>query len=219
MYNELYYVCNTYSLVTYRELVKIFMLNKKIFPIYIILALAISSNPYSTRAEESDITSQERFTQTREETFEAKDLPKAKKVTHETIPDYVTHQSLPLNIREKERISNLAANVSNRMDAAIVRFGSIIRRLEERIELMNAQNINTSDSKNSLRNATASLNLAIQNIDDIDRAVEDFVSAESPHKKWPRVKIKYKSTKQHLITTHNALRDTIESLTFAEPIL
>lgn len=116
-----------------------------------------------------------------------------------------------LNTRAQERIRNLAANMSNRMDAAIIRLEKISARIETRLEIISNEN-----PEIDLLSATAHLEIARNNLDtaktimsDIDMQVNQTVGSESPQSAWQEAKSSFKMTKNYITLAHSSLKDSV----------
>ena len=129
----------------------------------------------------------------------------------------VNHQRLlnnesSLSDSKQKRVINLAANISNRTDAVIVRFTKIIDRLESRIEKMKQQNKDTTVAENNLKNAKTTLASARSNISEIDTLVYNATTSITPRKDWLIVKETFLSTGNLLKQTKTELKAVVTSL-------
>lgn len=117
-----------------------------------------------------------------------------------------------LQERAQTRILNLAANLSNRMDAAIRRFESISSRLASRIDTMEAAGSDVSAARTQLTQAEQELERARTILSTIDNDVIQFVSSENPQANWLRVRNVYTDARDTLKATHSALLSTLRLL-------
>jgi hypothetical protein len=117
-----------------------------------------------------------------------------------------------LSERSSERIINLAANVSNRMDAAGTRIQDIIIRLESRIEKLEAAGLDVSEAKDALQSAQISLNAAVNNLTTIDVTVQAAVSSADPRSNWTSVKAAYQNIREQLRTAHTEIKASVQAL-------
>jgi len=120
-----------------------------------------------------------------------------------------------LDDRTKERITNLAANVSSRLDVAVERQQNITTRLQSRIDKLSTAGLDTTNAVAILASANASLAIAEQNMSTIDLEVNNVVNAENPIVAWQDVKSSYIETRDHLHTAQSEIRATIEALKLA----
>ncbi len=122
-----------------------------------------------------------------------------------------------LSERAQERITNLAANISNRFDGIIARLQNIINRLNTRIEKLEATGADVSQAKQSLASAGVALEAARDDLDDIDDAVATVVGSPDPKTEWQGVRAKFISAREHVRTAHSELRATVAHLKNAQP--
>ncbi len=107
------------------------------------------------------------------------------------------------------RILNLAANISNRMEAAIARLVNITTRLNTRIEKQTALGVNTTAATNKLLEANSLLTQARSNLSNIDTLVYNATTSPEPRLNWRNVRTVYTETAQLIRRAHLALRETI----------
>lgn len=117
-----------------------------------------------------------------------------------------------LTDRAKERITNLAANVSNRMDAAAARMQDIINRLDSRIDKLEAAGLDTTQAAAALASAQTSVTAAISELSRIDVIVQNAVTAEDPRAAWASVKVTYGGIRAQLQTAHTEIKASVQAL-------
>lgn len=117
-----------------------------------------------------------------------------------------------LDERARERITNLAANVSNRMDAAAARMQNIIDRLESRIDKLAASGLDTAEASAALASAQTSIDAAVGELASIDVTVASTISAESPRAAWAETKATYTAIRSQLRTAHNEMKASVQAL-------
>lgn len=110
------------------------------------------------------------------------------------------------------RITNLAANISNRMDAAVMRLSTISQRLEQRIIKMEELGIETSLAREKLASANETLTNARLKLSDIDTLVNGATYSTLPRSDWMNVKEYYQETNSLIRQAHFALRESIMAL-------
>lgn len=117
-----------------------------------------------------------------------------------------------LQERAQERLLNLAANMSNRMEAAIRRMSNVVERLESRIEKLQTAGIETSEAEGHIATAKRHLTSAQGTLANIDEDVVQFIGSNDPRASWMRVKSIYETTRDDLRSAHQALREAVASL-------
>jgi hypothetical protein len=117
-----------------------------------------------------------------------------------------------LSERVQERITNLAANVSNRIEAAIRRMENVIGRIESRTEKLSERGVDTTVAEGHIRDAKQTLEEAKSLIADIDRAVANVTGSENPREAWAETKTIFVDAKAALLSVHESLRAAIDAL-------
>lgn len=130
----------------------------------------------------------------------------------ETRQEFRTERQGALQKIRQERILNLSANISNRMDAAIVRLGTITNRLESRIQKISDSGKNTEAASAKLNEAKTLINEAKAKIVNIDTLVYEATTSNEPHYLWQNVRQTYKEVSQLIRTGRVALQETIALL-------
>lgn len=115
------------------------------------------------------------------------------------------------NVRQ-QRVLNLSANISNRMDSAIERIFTIITRIEQRIEKLKASGVDTAEAEVKLRESAQLLAEARATISDIDNIVYNATTSVEPKTAWQDVKAVYKETGALIRASHQALREVVALL-------
>ena len=165
--------------------------------------IASSSNITATTtniATSSNATSSNNQTTTTEEFY----------VTEEEKPNQ--NQSVYLSEAKQKRVTNLCANISNRLDAVINRHEQITKRLESRITKLQQQNFDTTESYTQLQEAVSTLNQAKESIKDIDNLVYRMTTSVHPQTDWILVYTTYTNTEKLVRETQTKLRTTITIL-------
>ena len=103
-----------------------------------------------------------------------------------------------LEAKVQDRIVNLAANVTNRLKAAIGRLENVVGRLETRIEKLKDLDVDTEAAEAKLGEAKDALETAQGNIDDLD-SVRDAISGDNPREM-------YKSVREQLVGSVSIIR-------------
>ncbi len=122
----------------------------------------------------------------------------------------------PVLTKEKQsRIRNLSANTSNRMEAAIARIMQIIERTEARINLLEMENIDTSEARTQLEEARTHIENATLTIVGIDVLIDGVAYSEAPKEAWEQTKTVYIGTATDIRNAHSALKNSVATLTQA----
>jgi hypothetical protein len=140
----------------------------------------------------------------------------------EPIPNATFEQNLlqrqaALQARSQERIINLTANVSNRIDAIIVRFLNISQRLESRIEKVNANGLNTSEATRHLAEAQAIITEISTTMQGIDTAVAQALSSADVRTNWQTVRATLTSAQNNIERANRTLTACITAIETATP--
>jgi len=125
-------------------------------------------------------------------------------------PSAVGAQSkVTLEARAQQRTTNLAANMSNRMEAVIGRLQNIANRLESRLIKLADAGVDTTASAVALASAQLSLDAALAEISDIDAEVYAAFSAPDARTGWNELRLKFITIKNFIKTAHRELRSSI----------
>ena len=127
-------------------------------------------------------------------------------------------QVVELDARTQERITNLAANLSNRLDATIARLQNISTRLESRANKIASGSADVSEALNTLRNANDSLQQAEQRMSGIDAQIAQVVGGDSPIQQWSSAKNTYQTAIMLVRAAHNDLNAAVSLLKNPPPI-
>lgn len=121
---------------------------------------------------------------------------------------------LRVHLQEKsqQRVLNLAANISNRIDASIERLQNITDRLSSRIEKISEEGIDTSEAEASLALAQTSINAAVEAMENIDFIVDSAIKSEDVYTAWKEVRSTITETKSSLKIAKTELRAAVASL-------
>jgi len=114
--------------------------------------------------------------------------------------------------RTQSRVKNLAANISNRVEAAIGRLDQIITRMEARMDLLEEQGVDVDDARAELENAKEALQNATDAIASIDTDVETVIGSEDPQAAWSSVRTVFTTVKSELQIAQTALKSSLALL-------
>jgi len=117
-----------------------------------------------------------------------------------------------LDDQSRQRITNLAALMSNRIEAAIARMLNITKRLDSRIQKMSDQGLDVTEAKTALASAKLSLEEAGLSISTIDRQVAQAVGSENVRAAWQDVRALLIEVRDQLKTAQLELRNTVSAL-------
>lgn len=121
-------------------------------------------------------------------------------------------QRLSLTEIQQTRVINLAANISNRMDAAVIRLSNISQRLGQRILKVEEAGIETSLAKEKLASANETLVTARLKLSDIDTLVNEATLSTEPQVNWRTVRERYQEVGSLVREAYLALRESIMAL-------
>jgi len=110
------------------------------------------------------------------------------------------------------RITNLAANVSNRLDATLRRLTNVHDRINSRIDKIVLTGMNTDAATVELQIANGHLKTAKNSLTTIDRDVAAFIGSSNPRAGFSRLKATYTTIYTELTLAHSSLRRTLDSL-------
>jgi hypothetical protein len=124
-----------------------------------------------------------------------------------TVPD-----GIPLTPEEQQRVINLAANISNRMDAMANRQQDILMRLQTRIQKMSQQGYDVSDTTIHINDTLRFLTNARQRLSSIDSDVQTAVTAGNPQFTWPQVVETFNDVKSILESSKRSMLEATGNL-------
>lgn len=121
-----------------------------------------------------------------------------------TPPPVDTSKAL-LSPTAQTRITNLAANVSNRLDATLRRLTNVHDRIQSRIEKTAALGVDTTTASIALGEANGHLTIAWTALQNIDRDVVAFIGSSNPKAGFLRLKATYTTIYSELKLAHSSL--------------
>lgn len=110
-----------------------------------------------------------------------------------------------LDSQRQARVTNLAANISTRMDNAVKRLENIAERLEIRRQLLAETGLDTTITKTELAVANEALARARTELSTIDADVIRAFSANDPITSWGTVRSTYLSIRSDIFNAYEAL--------------
>lgn len=129
--------------------------------------------------------------------------------TTTTIPAVPPGPPPALSPTQQTRVINLAANITNQLEAVITRLYTISDRLNRRLDTFAEAGIETGVARARLIDAERIIAEAERTLSTIDRDVFAVATSPTPRTTWPLVRAKYARTKKHLITGQAALAEAI----------
>lgn len=198
-------------------------------PFLLIVALSFSSFLFNASAQETatstaEDTRTERSPEDRSNVIEERQqerselIEERQEVRTERVEERVElrneRQSVLTNVRQ-QRVLNLSANISNRMEAAIDRLFNIVERLEERILKLNTNGVDTEAASAKLREAAQLLASARATLGNIDTLVTEATTSPEPKTAWQAVRAVYQEAGAKIRAGHQALRETVALLKHA----
>lgn len=114
-----------------------------------------------------------------------------------------------LTAAAQTRLINLAANVSNRLDAYVRRIANVTDRLESRANKLSESGLDVAPARAKIAEAKSELDKARQSLQNIDTAVNNFVKSENPRTYWQQVKATYMSARDAIKAAHRATGQTL----------
>lgn len=136
--------------------------------------------------------------------------------TAETIAPNPTRTSV-LSLAVEKRLTNLAANISNRLDGLNARLRQIAGRLEQRIATQAENGYAVDAARGSLQSAYTALDNASRELETIDNEVYRAFRSQNPRAEWQKVRSKYLAARDNIRTAHTELKNTVVHLKSATP--
>lgn len=187
----------------------------RIVSINSLILLAFSATFLVATAQENPEVQGEELSNQTTSTVPGRD-PVVLPITPESQQNLRTSKAGALDEIHQNRILNLSANISNRMEAAIARLFTIATRLSSRIEKTTSLGIDTIAAANKLNEANTLLTQARINLANIDTLVYNATTSPEPRVSWEKVRTVYVETAGLIRRAHQTIRETIALLKTAE---
>jgi exonuclease VII small subunit len=184
------------------------------FESLLVFVISLVILPLTAHGQDTATTSSATST---DESFLEAVIDRVQTITNDTPEDTSAATLSPLEPRTQERLTNLAANISNRLEGLADRLDNISLRLERRIKKLEAQGFVVTEAQRSLNQAQASLTQAKTTLSTIDRDVYDALRSPDPLNEWKTVRRTYIEARDALAASHGHLRDTITQLKTSAP--
>ncbi len=123
-----------------------------------------------------------------------------------------------LSALKQNRIVNLAANISNMIDARISRLDTIAHRLERRIAKMEQAGLDVAAAKSKVAEAHTELDFAMSVMANIDSSVKAVSTSEKPKEAWLFVKGTFVEAHASIKEVKGLLKESIMLLREAKPV-
>lgn len=111
----------------------------------------------------------------------------------------------------QKRVINLAANMSNRIDAAAARLTHIADRLDSRLKKLAATGVNVTAAREQLARATDTLDAVAASMANIDTAVYTSVTSPEPRVAWQQVRSHFQKNHAALQSSKTQLQNAVAS--------
>ncbi len=135
----------------------------------------------------------------------------------DTVEEAVPTSQSVLSTATEKRLTNLAANISNRLDGLGARLRQIAGRLEARINTQAEAGYNVDAPRASLANANELLSTAENDLKDIDNEVYRAFRSLTPKEDWRQVRATYIRARDNIRAAHTELKNTVTALKSAAP--
>jgi len=178
----------------------------------LITTIVYAENTVPASEEESTQTETEITNSKTNETTPDSNTEVTETTTKEKPESQATEPEDALSDGKQKRLINLSANISNRLDAVILRHSHIIKRLERRIAKTQAEGFNTTPAETELKKAIQSNTSAQEEIKNIDNQVYQTFTSTQPILYWASVKETYLKTENSIKETQQNLRGVVALL-------
>jgi len=120
-----------------------------------------------------------------------------------------------LQEKAQTRITNLAANISNRMEAAIRRLSQVIDRIDSRVLKLKDAEVDTTEAERLIGLAKTDITSAITTLSTIDTVVVTAVTSNNPRANWADVRTTYETARNQIKSAHSNIKKSVEALKIA----
>ena len=135
----------------------------------------------------------------------------------DTVTEVVPQSKGVLSATTEKRLTNLAANISNRLDGLNARLRQISSRLEVRINKQAEAGYNVDQARASLATANELLATASNNLKNIDQDVYRAFRSLTPKEDWRKVRATYIEARDTIRAAHTELKNTVVLLKSSTP--
>lgn len=117
-----------------------------------------------------------------------------------------------LTPEEQQRVINLAANISNQLEATLRRYEMIVSRLETRTSLVENAGGDTTIARQYLTQLQGDVATGETQLQQIDQRVSAMATAANPAAAWQPIKLTYRNTADVLLAARTNAIATIAAL-------
>lgn len=142
----------------------------------------------------------------REKIEERKDIIETKK---EAVQENITERKSALRANVQDRIFNLSKNITNRMQAAIIRIEDISKRLDSRLTKMLKDGYDVEEAQSLLNDSNAARTRAEIALEGIDTIVEQAITSDDARTSFIDVRNRFKQARTEIIRSHELLRAAV----------
>ncbi|MEK7462492.1 MAG: hypothetical protein AAB618_02860 [Patescibacteria group bacterium] len=136
----------------------------------------------------------------------------------DSVAEAVPASQSVLTVVTEKRLTNLAANISNRLDGLSARLRQISSRLEVRINKQAEAGYNVDAARASLATANEFLAAAANDLKNIDLDVYRAFRSLTPKEDWREVRATYIKARDNIRMAHTELKNTVNALKLATPV-
>jgi len=133
-------------------------------------------------------------------------------IKEETTPlrTRISERELPLQVQV--RITNLVANISNRIEAAHERLSTITKRAESRSQKLALAEYDTSTVDGYLNETSVHLETVKMSMSNIDQQVKNAITSETPKEAWVTIRALFVENVRELQNAKVALRSALSEM-------
>jgi division protein CdvB (Snf7/Vps24/ESCRT-III family) len=181
------------------------------FSLFSIVTSLFLCFPLSTNAQEAATTS----ASSTESSFFGTVIENVTGITNSAVEKASSNSVL--SAATEKRLTNLAANISNRLDGLNARLRQIAGRLDKRIQIQASNGYNVEPARTSLQSAYSKLDAASDQLKNIDRDVYRAFRSQDPKTEWLEVRSTYLTARDSIREAHTELKNTVMLLKSAAP--
>lgn len=133
-------------------------------------------------------------------------------VTETVAPQSRALERKTLSLQMQNRVLNLAANVSNRGDALVLRFENIMKRMESRAAKLEAQGSDMAEVRIKINEANAALIQAKSELGTIDAKIANVVRGENSRDSWETARGTFMAIKTNILEARRSLKEALEAM-------
>jgi chromosome segregation ATPase len=127
-------------------------------------------------------------------------------------PEPTVVTSNTLTPAQQKRVTNLSANISNTLDATIVRLTNIVLRMQSRMRIIEQEGKDISNQRTQLEAAKKELERLRATLRTIDTDVAKVTSSEKPQQEWLRVRKTFVDASTNLQQVKQTLQEALNAM-------